>query len=55
MLGAMGAIGRLAGIAERLLDDTRLKEKWEKDGRVKGRVEIDEYDLIFELVRRSDD
>ena len=49
MLGAVGAIGRIAGIVERLMDDSGLKEKWERDGRVSGRLKIEEFDLSFEL------
>ncbi len=55
MIGAMGAIGRLAGIAERLMDDAGLREKWDRDGRVSGRVQIDDFDISFELKRRSDE
>lgn len=55
MLGAMGAISRLAGIAERLMDDAGLREKWDREGRVSGRVQIEDFDLVFELKRRSDE
>ncbi len=55
MLGAMGMIGRLAGIVEKLMEDSGLREKWETDGRVSGRVRIEDFDLSFELKRRSDE
>jgi hypothetical protein len=53
MFGKLDAVLKVAGLLEKLLNDSGLKEKFEKEGKVSGRLLIEEYDLSFELRRRA--
>ncbi len=53
MFGGLDAALKVAGLLEKLLNDSGLKGKFEKEGRVTGRLLVEEYDLSFELRRRE--
>lgn len=55
MFGAAGSIWKLVDLAEKVLTDTQLREKFEKNGRVSGHLKIEEYDLYFMLMRAEGD
>ncbi len=53
MLDGLNVAGRIATIAERLMDDSGLRQKFEETGEVSGKVTIEGYDLAFTLRRRD--
>ncbi|WP_277749828.1 hypothetical protein [Methanoculleus taiwanensis] len=39
---------------DKLLNDSGLREKFEREGRVSGRLLIEEYELYIDVRRRSE-
>lgn len=54
MFGGLDVALKIVGMLEKLLNDSGLREKFARDGRVSGRLILEEYDLLFELRRRVD-
>lgn len=54
MFGGMQAALKLADMLDKLLNDSGLREKFEREGRVSGRLLIEEYELYIDVRRRSE-
>ena len=54
ILDGMGAAGRIATIAERLMDDSGLRQKFEETGQVSAKVIIEGFEVAFTLRRREE-
>lgn len=53
MFGGINAALKLADILDKLMNDAGLREKFEREGRIAGRLAIEEYDIFFEVRRRE--
>ena len=54
VLDGMNAAGRIATVAERLMEDSGLREKFEKEGKISAKVLVEGYEFAFTL-RRVDE
>lgn len=54
-LEGLDQVGRVAGIIEKLITNSGLREKFEATGEVSGRVRLEEYEMDFTLRRRGDE
>ncbi len=52
-LEGLNAVGRLADIAEKLMNDSGVREKFADKREITGLVRLEEYDLEFTLRRRD--
>lgn len=53
-LEGLDQIGRVAGIIEKLITNSGLREKFEESGEVSGRVRLEDYEMDFTLRRRGE-
>ena len=44
---------KFAGMLEKIVNDAGLREKFEKEGKISGRLQVEEYDIVFEVRRRD--
>ncbi len=50
----LNAAGRIASVAERLMEDSGLREKFETTGRVAVQIRVEEY-VVDIMIRRLDE
>jgi len=53
-LDGLNAVGRVADIIEKLMDDSGVREKFAEKGEISGRVRLEEYEIDFTLRRREE-
>lgn len=53
-LEGLDAVGRIANIIEKLMDDAGIREKFAEKGEISGRVRLEEYEIDFTLRRREE-
>ncbi len=53
ILDGMNAAGRLATVAERLMDDAGLRQKFDEKGEVTAKILIEGYEAEITLRRRE--
>ena len=54
VLDGMNAAGRIATVAERLMDDAGLRQKFEETGEVAVKIKVEGYEVDI-VLRRCDD
>lgn len=54
-LEGLDAVGRIADIVERLMNDSGVREKFAEKGKISGLVRLEEYEIAFTLRRRTDE
>lgn len=54
LMGGIDAAGRIADIAERLMDDAGLRAKFEETGKIMVKIAVEEYEIDLTLRRRDD-
>lgn len=55
VLDGMNAAGRIATVAERLMEDSGLREKFEETGEISAKVIVEGYEFAFTLRRVKDE
>lgn len=53
ILDGLDAAGRIADIVERLLDDSGIKEKFDRTGEISVSMRVEQYDIDLVLRRRE--
>jgi len=53
-LEGLDAVGKIANIIERLMNDAGIREKFAEKGEISGRMRLEEYEIDFTLRRRAD-
>jgi len=53
-LAGLDAVGKIANIAERMMNDSGLRQKFEDSGEVSVLVKIEEYEIDLTLRRRKE-
>jgi len=54
VLDGMNAAGRIATVAERLMEDSGLREKFDQTGEVAVQIKIEGYEVDIVLRRREE-
>lgn len=54
LVGGLDAVGKIADIAERLMDDSGLRAKFEETGQVAIKIAVEGYEVDLTLRRRDD-
>ena len=54
LMGGIDAAGRIADIAERLMDDAGLRAKFAETGQIAIKIAVEEYEVDLTLRRRDD-
>jgi hypothetical protein len=54
VLDGMNAAGRIATVAERLMDDAGLRQKFEETGQVAVKIAVEGYEVDIVLRRRDE-
>lgn len=54
LMGGIDAAGRIADIAERLMDDAGLRQKFQETGQVAVKIAVEGYEVDLTLRRRDD-
>lgn len=54
VLDGMNAAGRIATVAERLMDDAGLRQKFEETGQVAVKIAVEGYEVDIVLRRREE-
>ncbi|WP_292728042.1 hypothetical protein [Methanoculleus sp.] len=54
VLDGMNAAGRIATVAERLMDDSGLRQKFEDTGEVAVKILVEGYEVDITLRRREE-
>jgi hypothetical protein len=54
ILDGMNAAGRIATVAERLMDDSGLRQKFEDTGEVAVKILVEGYEVDITLRRREE-
>lgn len=54
VLDGMNAAGRIATVAERLMDDAGLRQKFDETGQVAVKIKVEGYEVDI-VLRRCDD
>lgn len=54
VLDGMNAAGRIATVAERLMDDAGLRQKFDETGEVAVKIRVEGYEVDI-VLRRCDD
>lgn len=54
MFGGINAAMKLADMADKIINDAGLREKFNREGKIGGRLQIEEYDIAFEVRRRDE-
>ena len=53
MFDGINAAMKFAGMLEKIVNDAGLKEKFSRDGKISGRLQVEDYDIVFEVRRRE--
>lgn len=54
VLDGMNAAGRIATVAERLMDDAGLRQKFDETGQVAVKIAVEGYEVDIVLRRREE-
>jgi len=54
-LEGLDAVGKIANIIEKLMNDAGVREKFTEKGELSGLVRLEEYEIDFTLRRRADE
>lgn len=54
VLDGMNAAGRIATVAERLMDDAGLRQKFDETGEVAVKIRVEGYEVDIVLRRREE-
>lgn len=54
VLDGMNVAGRIATVAERLMDDAGLRQRFEETGQVSAKIIIEDFEVAFTLRRREE-